>query len=373
MTPQITVLMAVYNCEKYLRECMDSVLNQTHKDFEFLIVDDGSTDKTVDIIKSYQDNRIRLIRNDKNMSQVSSLNIGLEHARSDYIARIDGDDIMFPDRLERQFDFLKKSKAVLVGSRARAIDENGKTIKDVRLPIMTEEIIGTVLCGGFITVHSTLMFRKRPVLDIGKYNEDFSFVEDYKLVTDLLINQHKISNMDEVLVKFRFHEDRISVRDKRPQNERYLNALKAFMNNFTKEFSGKDKDMLFEFLIDAGSMNKKYWENGCKDEDLKKIVVSIKLLIKNISEYFKLSRKGENFLKRVFYNNILNFTYQSAEAGKVARGLYLLCLKNLSSLYARPKLYLYPVRLLLACLFGLVRSEKSIVFSSGHGSSAEGG
>ncbi|MBU1854072.1 MAG: glycosyltransferase family 2 protein, partial [Candidatus Omnitrophica bacterium] len=126
MTPTITVLLTVYNGETYLKECMDSVLSQTYRDFEFLIIDDGSTDTTRAIIKSYKDNRIRLIENGRNLSQVTSLNIGLEHARGEYVARIDADDAMLPNRLERQLFFLNsRTDVALAGSWGDAIDERG--------------------------------------------------------------------------------------------------------------------------------------------------------------------------------------------------------------------------------------------------------
>ncbi len=115
--PRVTVLMSVYNGEKYLREAIDSILNQTFKDFEFLIIDDGSTDSSADIIRSYTDFRIRLIQNEKNIGLTRSLNKGLKLAKGEYIARMDVDDISLPIRFEKQVSFLDKYEDVkLVGS-----------------------------------------------------------------------------------------------------------------------------------------------------------------------------------------------------------------------------------------------------------------
>ena len=104
--PKVTVLMPVYNGEKYLREAIDSILNQTFTDFEFLIVNDGSTDGSVDIINSYSDPRIRLINNETNLKLPAALNRGLDAARGQYIARMDCDDISLPERLARQVAFM---------------------------------------------------------------------------------------------------------------------------------------------------------------------------------------------------------------------------------------------------------------------------
>ncbi|MDP8230785.1 MAG: glycosyltransferase [Candidatus Gorgyraea atricola] len=344
MTPKITILMAVYNGEVYLRQCIDSVLSQTCKDFEFLIVDDGSTDSTRDIIRSYSDDRIRLIENERNLSQVTSLNIGLDHASGEYIARIDADDIMLPDRIEKQYDFLsKRPEVVLSGSWAEAMDSEGKHIGITKLPVRNEEIIATILFGEFILVHSSIMFRKKPVMDIGKYNEAFSFTEDYKLAIDLLLKRHKIVSIPDVLIKYRLHDDRISVRDAKPQIQRYIIALKQFIRHLVPDFSELDSELLFNFLFNAGSMNKSYWENGVTKCDISRIIMLSDLLLKNTSNYFSLNKNKNYFMKRLFFNKVLNFAYQNRDIkSKLAKLLYAECLKNCFFILNKPKLYLYP-------------------------------
>src|SRR5688572_25142970 len=104
-TPCVTVLMPVYNAEKYLKEAIDSILQQTLTDFEFLIIDDGSTDASVRIIRSYADSRIRLVQNETNAGITVTLNKGIELAKAPLIARMDADDISYPMRLQRQYDF----------------------------------------------------------------------------------------------------------------------------------------------------------------------------------------------------------------------------------------------------------------------------
>ena len=168
MLPKITVLMTVYNGERYLKECMDSVLGQTFRDFEFLIIDDYSTDSSRDLIKSYKDSRIRLIENEKNLNQVRSLNIGLEQARGQYVARMDQDDIMLRDRLERQVNFLDKNTDIsVVGTWGEVIDEKGKVFTKACLPLRNEEIVGRVLFCGYFLMHPSVVFRKDVIMDAG--------------------------------------------------------------------------------------------------------------------------------------------------------------------------------------------------------------
>ncbi len=112
--PRITVIMPVYNCELYIKEAIDSILNQTFTDFEFLIIDDASTDKTVSIIKEYKDFRIQLIEKEGNKGISDSLNYGLKVAKGEYIARMDGDDISLPERFVKQVTFLDSNPDVIL-------------------------------------------------------------------------------------------------------------------------------------------------------------------------------------------------------------------------------------------------------------------
>ena len=341
---KITVLMAVCNGQTYLKECMESVLSQTYRDFEFLIVDDGSTEATRDIIKSYKDSRIRLIENGRNLSQVISLNVGLDHARGEYIARIDADDSMFPCRLEKQLNFLiSKPEVALAGSWGEAVDIREKKVIISRLPSKREEIIATILCSEFVSIHSSFMFRREAALDVGKYKEAFSFMEDYKLIVDLLLRGYHVNNIPETLIRYRFHDDRISVRDSKPQFARYLIAFRQFIENFTERFSEEEHKLLLDFLVNIGSMNKEYWKNGLRRKDMSEIIKKSNLLLNSVADYFKLKKIEDYFMKRVFYNRILNFTYQSYDLKKSpATLLYRWCLRNCFFVLERPKLYLYP-------------------------------
>lgn len=124
---EVTVLMSMYNTPlEQLKESIESILNQTYKNFEFLIIDDGSNEECVNLVKSYNDKRINLVRNEQNIGLEKSLNKGLKLAKGKYIVRMDTDDIAYTDRIEKQVDFIKKnSEYSIVGSKAEIFDESG--------------------------------------------------------------------------------------------------------------------------------------------------------------------------------------------------------------------------------------------------------
>ncbi|MHA2039282.1 MAG: glycosyltransferase, partial [Promethearchaeota archaeon] len=179
--PKITVLMPVYNNEKFLRESVDSILNQTFKDFEFIIINDGSTDRTKKILNAYKDFRIRVIDNDKNIGITRSLNKGLGLAKGEYIARMDGDDISLPERLERQVKFLENNpKVVLLGNWVEIIDGDGNLRSITRYPT-NHCFITWIFLFKTCLAHPTVMYRKKEVLKINGYNSMLSYTQDYDL------------------------------------------------------------------------------------------------------------------------------------------------------------------------------------------------
>src|SRR2546423_6687976 len=126
MRPRVSVLMPVYDVAKYLREAIDSILGQTFTDFEFIIIDDASTDRSAEIINSYNDPRIRFIQNEKNVGLIATLNRGLDLAYGEYLARMDQDDVSLPERLAKQVAFMETASDVAAsGTWARDIDDKG--------------------------------------------------------------------------------------------------------------------------------------------------------------------------------------------------------------------------------------------------------
>jgi len=191
MNETITVLTSVYNGSLYLREAIESTLSQTHHDFEFLIVDDASTDDSLACIESFKDSRIRIVRNEKNIGQVASLNIGLTLARGEYIARLDQDDVNMPKRLEEQLAFMRANPhLVIICSFEHTIDSHGNYLRSWRAGIPNYgHFLGSVLLGLCPIWHPSVMFRRKMVLELGGYDNSFPIAEDYELWSRIALNR----------------------------------------------------------------------------------------------------------------------------------------------------------------------------------------
>ena len=200
----ISVLMSVYNEEKYLRFSIESILNQSFDDFEFIITDDKSNDGSLDILKEYaeKDPRIKIIEHSKQLRLAYSLNEQIEIAKGIYLARMDGDDIAHPDRLEKQVKFLEENKDIgMVGSYCREIDNNGKFVSLWKRPTSDQKIKKTILkLNPFL--HSSIMIRKVAIIEAGLYNTDCKYAQDYDLWLRVAA-KYKLANINEPLLDFR--------------------------------------------------------------------------------------------------------------------------------------------------------------------------
>jgi hypothetical protein len=203
--PDVTVLMSLFNSERHLRASIDSILAQTYRDFELLIVDDGSSDRSVEIARSCVDTRIRVVVNERNLGLAASLNRGLAAARGALIARQDSDDVSHPDRLERQVAVIaRRPELALLGSQANAIDEHGRPLKPVDRPIDESSIRWYGLFDNPF-IHTSVMFRRAAVWNerLRGYPE-LAYAEDYALWSRV-IRDHPVANLRERLVTFRVH------------------------------------------------------------------------------------------------------------------------------------------------------------------------
>jgi glycosyltransferase involved in cell wall biosynthesis len=217
--------MPAYNQQiPYLRESIESILNQTVKDFEFIIVDDGSTDKNMmDVLNEYSklDSRIRIIQNETNQGIISSLNRALESATGILIARMDSDDIALPDRFEKQLNFLAQHpEYVLVGAWATIIGAQGEEIGGLEFPNSYEIIRSTLLMRNAI-LHPTWMFRRSLIDDVGYYDERAVSTEDYEFLLRIAKN-HPIANLPERLLRYRFNTAGLSFGNNKLQEKNAL-------------------------------------------------------------------------------------------------------------------------------------------------------
>jgi glycosyltransferase involved in cell wall biosynthesis len=210
--PKVSVVMSVYNGEKYLRSSIESILRQTYSDLEFIIINDGSTDTGLDIINEYakKDERIKLISRE-NIGLVYSLNEGIKKAQGEYIARMDADDIAMPVRLEKQLKYAQEEGLAVCGAWAEGIDDLGNKIKDMDYPPDTEKIRRyTLLHNPFI--HPSVIFRKDIFEKVGGYRQFFKHIEDYELWTRMVF-KYRTGNIPEKLLQYRLHQDQITNKD----------------------------------------------------------------------------------------------------------------------------------------------------------------
>jgi len=208
--------MSVYNGERYLREAIRSVVDQTFSDFEFIIIDDGSIDSTWIILNGWRDPRVRCLRNERRMGLTRSLIRGLQHAQGDYIARIDADDIALPERLKKQCEFLDAhSQTALVGSWVNVIDDEGRSLEIWREPEESHVLRWKLLFKNAIA-HSGAMFRKSVAQVVGSYHEGLEFAQDYDLWSRISFAAD-INTIPEVLVQWRRSKNNSSPEKHREQ------------------------------------------------------------------------------------------------------------------------------------------------------------
>ena len=209
--PLISVLMSVYNGEKYLRESIDSILSQTFTDFELLIVNDASADGSGKILDSFTDRRIVRINNNENVGLAASLNKGLALSRGEYIARMDSDDIAFPNRLAKQMAYLQIHPSVgLVGSQMTIINQVGETTGNYQVPCSNAMVVWKLIFGNPIA-HPSVMFRKEIIVASGGYDAELPASQDKDLWVRL-IDKTKFANLNESLVKYRRHPEAVWAR-----------------------------------------------------------------------------------------------------------------------------------------------------------------
>jgi glycosyltransferase involved in cell wall biosynthesis len=253
---KVTVLMPAYNAAKYIAEAVNSVLQQTFRNFELLIIDDGSIDNTVAEIRRYNDSRIRLIECE-HQGVAKILNKGLEESKGLYIARFDADDICDPLRLEKQFDFLNSNPDyVLCGSDAEYIAENGEHLFYFRCIGHTHEEIADQLYAYCPVIHSAVMYRKEAILKAGGYPVDAHNFEDHLLWIQTM-KYGKYCNLPERLIKVRFNPASVTI-DEKWRGIRFRQLKKKVLNQgFVTPAEGKEL-----WFIIKGQENRKIKEGA---------------------------------------------------------------------------------------------------------------
>ncbi|PWK65394.1 glycosyltransferase involved in cell wall biosynthesis [Mucilaginibacter oryzae] len=291
-TPFVSVLMPCYNAAAYLRACMDSILNQSYSNFELLIIDDGSTDNTLEILKSYSDKRIRLLVNKENKGIAHTLNKGLKIIKGKYLARMDADDIMSPNRLALQVNFLEKNpKYGMVGAWHEIIDGYGMVIKRLQRPVESKHLkLQLYFNNPFI--HPLVMMRTELAKQL-RYDPKFLLCEDYDLWTRISAVT-EVANLPQYLLQYRVHNKNISSSDEKTIKQNVLNLLSRELDKLNISYTPKE-------LVMHGAISFSYGSN-----------------------YFNTQEKGKllsDWLNKVFSSPKFTETFSQGQLNKFKRGI----------------------------------------------------
>jgi glycosyltransferase involved in cell wall biosynthesis len=299
----ISVLMTVYNGGRFLRKSIESILCQTYSGFEFLIVDDKSTDESVEIIKSYTDRRIRLISNAQNIGQTKSLNIGLRQAKGRYVARMDADDMAFPQWLERLYRFANfNPEYCVVSPQALVIDESYRIKQITKSPLTFNEILMESLIGSPIN-HVGALMRIEEVINAGGYDERFKFVADYALWSSLISKGYRLINMGEVLTVIRIHSTSASQLVHGKNN--MLEAIEIMNENIKQltdcKISFKDIESIWQFVHNMRRLqNADYASIDALSDNIYNSLKSSLGISSQEQDKFRKQKKQEICIRKVF-------------------------------------------------------------------------
>lgn len=321
--PLASIVLPTYNTnEKFLREAIQSILNQTEKNFELIIIDDGSSGNDYEIAKSFRDERIRVYRNNRNSGLPYTLNRGISLAKGKYICRMDSDDISLPKRLETMIQYMEKNKDIdIVGSGKINFGINNKRII---MPSTNDEIRATMFfqCP---FVHPSVFFRKSSIDLYGiRYLSDEK-AEDYNLWAECALNRDiKFANVKKCLLKYRLHSNQITKKSKNEMINSNKGIYKKLFSNLGISLSDKELDIYASFTAGARALTESDFniinniinqvieanETNCICDDI---------ILKRayFNKFFK-----ECIRQCIVYNNMNWVMYLDSDHGKYARGLY---------------------------------------------------
>lgn len=333
--PEITVLMPVYNGEKYLRLAIDSILNQTYTDFEFLIINDGSTDDSEKIILSYKDERIRYIKNEANLKLIKTLNKGIDLAKGEFIARMDCDDVAVSNRLEKQLKLFKENPDLdFISGLPIHLLKNGRVYRSYRFcslhteAIRFENLLEVSFCHPCIMA-KTEMFKKNKYSD----SPQCLHIEDFELGRRLSHNGVNMYYSKDFILYYRKNEEGISLTNRQKQIEKGFDSVKSFLHDIYSYDINKED--YFFFIEKKGWKSAKELSNTCLMLDNLRLVFfkknNLSLIGKNeINSWVK-------FRKIAYWLNALS---QMNKVSLYALIQLVLHIGYLGNFFVRNKIYL---------------------------------
>ena len=308
-TPKVTVVMPVFNREQYIETAVDSILNQTFKDFEFIIIDDGSTDSTVEILESYHDKRIRLVTKNENKGNYTARNEGMKMAVGKYICVMDSDDIALPNRIQKQFDFMEaNTKYGLCGSFARVLNSD----EIITAPEDYDEIKAWSM-SNIMFRHPTVFIRREFLTKFNlKYDESYRYAGDYDFLVKAA-HLFPVTNIQEVLLEYRRHPEQISSAHKSGQFEVVGKVILKQLNQLKENVTQNEK------RLHLALMNRFPVKDKTEFEQLKNW--ANKLVELNYDKYIYDRLQLANFLKSLL-KYILK-EYQIAQNNQDKQQVYI--------------------------------------------------
>ncbi|WP_417910083.1 glycosyltransferase family 2 protein [Candidatus Electronema sp. PJ] len=248
--PKITVLLPVYNGERYLQETIASILGQSWHDFELLLVDDGSTDRTAEIIASFHDERIRVLKNPERLKLSGALNRGLQEAQGEYIARMDADDIALPQRLQRQLEYMELHPEIGFCGSAIGMFTQDNTKPRLDIYPATTEAIRAYALFDCPFCHPTVFLRKNCLLEHNLwYDGSYYPTEDYEL-WNRAIDLFPTVNLEEVLLLYRIHSNSMTGSDWNNMDQQAARIIRRQLDKMG--LHANEEDLLFHRNIGRG-------------------------------------------------------------------------------------------------------------------------
>ncbi|MCS5420483.1 MULTISPECIES: glycosyltransferase family 2 protein [Psychrilyobacter] len=312
----VTVLMPVYNAGEFLREAMDSILNQTYEEFEFLIINDGSTDSSVNIIESYEDERIKLVHNTENMGLIKTLNKGIEIARGKYIVRMDADDIAETNRIETQVNFMESNDDVAVAGSNGVIFLSDKPMikKPTDFPIRYTEIRCRLLFESPI-MHPAVIMRKNVLLENNyRYRDEYKDTEDYGLWVEIA-KDHKIVNIPKKLLRYRIVSSSMTNQALKKMSDRIRVMKKIYilgLDYLGVEYSEDELDIHAEIALSSTLKHFQYTKRSV-EKWLHKLIAANNFIGRYKSEIF-----NREIAEQYFNVCVYNGTYVDYKNSKFA-------------------------------------------------------
>ncbi len=298
-TPEVTVLTPVYNGLPHLKESIESTLNQSYKDFVFLIIDDASPDPEVlECIKSYKDPRIKLVVNEENLGVSRTINKALEIIDTPYVVRSDQDDVNLPNRVEEQIKFLKENENIsIICSWEHTIDSEGNFGKDWKRKLRNYgEFLGPVLLGICPIWHPSISFKTQDMIDAGGFKVDYVRAEDFEVTARLAAKRYEASILPKFHLLQRQHE---ASQSKEFENEQ-ANMSNKIQEEVLEKFINREEVKELAAFLRLEKPEQKTFDKV----HILKVSCLLDKLLKKVSSQQKLRKIELNSLKNVIYKRV---------------------------------------------------------------------